>query len=242
VIAKYASKVRCIRQANLGPAAARNRGAEAAGGSVLAFLDADDVWLPERVERMLSRSIDSSAVLCASTVVDEELRPLAERRMKGGPSDTAMLMQAGAVMSCSSNLLIASECFKDANGFDTALSMSADWDFLLRLVERQEVAYLDKPLVLDREHEGNMSRAVGLMERDMKLAYRAAFQRKPNRGISKRQAYGRLHWMLAGSYRDAGHRLPMARNLLRSFVWSPGLISKLLKRSIRKRATGDAGA
>jgi len=47
-------RIRCVRQENAGAAAARNRGVEAAEGKLLAFLDADDIWLPDKLERQAS--------------------------------------------------------------------------------------------------------------------------------------------------------------------------------------------
>jgi glycosyltransferase involved in cell wall biosynthesis len=53
VVARYGPPVRLLRQANAGPAAARNHGAREAHGEWLALLDADDAWLPRKLERQL---------------------------------------------------------------------------------------------------------------------------------------------------------------------------------------------
>lgn len=54
VMAAYGDRIRAVHQENAGPAAARNAGICASRGELLGFLDADDVWLPERLDRLVS--------------------------------------------------------------------------------------------------------------------------------------------------------------------------------------------
>jgi glycosyltransferase involved in cell wall biosynthesis len=69
IVARYGAPVRLIQQANGGTAAARNRAAREARGTWLAFLDADDTWLPEKLECQIpyTTSPNIGIVHCAST-------------------------------------------------------------------------------------------------------------------------------------------------------------------------------
>src|SRR3712207_1758560 len=53
VLATYGNSIRVVQQRNQGVSAARNAGAEVACGDVLAFLDADDVWMPNKLQRQM---------------------------------------------------------------------------------------------------------------------------------------------------------------------------------------------
>jgi hypothetical protein len=80
IIAAFEGRIRRTRQANQGPARARNQGARMARGEFIAFLDDDDVWRPAKVERQVSKLAQRPAaavVYTAVEVVDAEGTTLA---------------------------------------------------------------------------------------------------------------------------------------------------------------------
>jgi glycosyltransferase involved in cell wall biosynthesis len=66
ILARYGDRIRLIHQKNEGPSAARNTGIKAAQGEIITFLDSDDSWLPDKVERQvqLLQATESQGVAC----------------------------------------------------------------------------------------------------------------------------------------------------------------------------------
>jgi glycosyltransferase involved in cell wall biosynthesis len=242
VLAAFGDKVRVIRQSQSGVSSARNRGAGEARGELVAFLDHDDAWLPEKLERQLAAlGAGDTMVVCALQVVDAGGTPQQVWRL--GPTDERLvrgmlLFDGTPTLSCSSSGVVRRERFLEMGGFDPVLSMSADWDLMLRTVLEGGLAYVDEPLVRYRIHGANMSRHVDVMERDMGQAFAKAFAHPrldPALRARRGEAYGRLYRMLAGSYRDAGKRRSAAAAALKGLRHHPALLRDLLTSSYSAR-------
>lgn len=240
VVAEFGNQVLYVRQDRAGVSRARNHGVEVARGEVVAFLDHDDQWCPEKLERQLPEleRPGTGIVLCAMTVVDASGHAIGVKRLRPRADLlTGMLMFDGTeTVSCSSTGLMRRADFRAAGGFDSRLSMSADWDLLLRIGLRSEVGYIDEELVRYRVHDNNMSRDVRRMESDMRYAYEKAFQ-DPGLPdvlrVRRRQAYARLFRMLAGSYQDRGDLMSLARTLARAVAYDPAVLIELATRRYR---------
>ena len=100
IVITYGGSVRCVRQSHAGPSKARNVGVDLAKGSYIAFLDADDLWLPEKNATQLDiieRSEEPIAVFCQmEQFISPEINSLVlddSRLLSNGLSSCTMLIR-----------------------------------------------------------------------------------------------------------------------------------------------------
>jgi glycosyltransferase involved in cell wall biosynthesis len=232
-------RVRCLRlELSRGMAGARNAGAEEAAGELLAFLDADDRWLPRRLDRQLAvlGTTRADAVLCANRVIGTD-PPMGRLVRMDPPHPTleSLLGWRGTVVSTSSNLLIRRETFAELEGFDERLGTAADWELLARLTTRARLAYVDEPLVEYRWHGANASRNADVVERDLSRAYEIVLAReRPGRRV-ERVARAGLHRTLADLHLSRGRRSRGLCHLAQSARYGPILLARRPVARLRRR-------
>lgn len=216
VMRQYGERVRYLRQINGGVARARNRGLDESRGRYVAFLDADDIWLPLKLTRQLSAlafSPEHRVSYTACTMTDPELNPLAvyHRPYTGRSLETLLIRN---FVGTPSSVLGERALFMQTGGFDPVLSQCADWEMWLRVATRSEFLYVDEPLILYREHAGNMSRNVSVLERDTRRVLEKAFGMPEVAGPLRacyEKAVAHNFMVLAGSYFHARHHWDFIR-------------------------------
>jgi glycosyltransferase involved in cell wall biosynthesis len=164
------SRVRVMENATpLGESGARNRGIAESRGRWIAFLDDDDLWAPDKLNRQLDALATTGRVwaYAGEVVVDEELQVL-----QGGPPPppeevAASLPRYNSVPAGASNVVVASRVLSRVGSFDQGLRRTADWDMWLRLVQVGLPAWAPHPLVANCFHPGNMSRDMGLLFKEL---------------------------------------------------------------------------
>ncbi|MFN7948472.1 MAG: glycosyltransferase [Blastocatellia bacterium] len=239
ILDSYGSKIRWFRQDNQGVSAARNRGAKEGNGELIAFLDADDLWLPTKLIRQIERFLDDPAlglVHCGIIEFNDKDEDMATRMegLEGWIANDLLLLQQPVVHGIGSSGLVLRDAFDAVGGFDPRLSTSADWDFCYRVARQYRVGGVAEPLVKYRIHGSNMHSNIGVMEHDMLLAFEKAFSHaSPEVMALRRQAYGRLHLILAGSWFQQKQMRHFLRNIIRSLWFSPQEIMHLLQWPLR---------
>jgi glycosyltransferase involved in cell wall biosynthesis len=160
------SRVEVISTPNQGVAAARNLGIDRATGAFIAFLDADDLWHPTKIEKQLatlsSRGPDWGAVYTLHRVIDQ-----IDQVTQDGPVFTASGFVLGQHLVLKfirngSTLLVRREAAIAVNGFDPTYAARAiggceDLDFELRIAACYKMDVVPEMLVGYRRYFGNMS-------------------------------------------------------------------------------------
>ena len=162
----FGDRIRVIRlPTNQGRSTARNTGWALARGELVAFLDSDDLWAPDKLARQVPCFADPAVALVHTWVakIDANGAPLeadsaalarefALAAARG--SDYAGLTETWCRMYTSA-VLVRREALRTSGGFDPRISNFEDWDVLWRIARSGRVIAIEEPLVMHRTHPGN---------------------------------------------------------------------------------------
>lgn len=152
-------KIRYFRQENQGSAAARNRGVEMAEGELLAFLDDDDQWLPDKLEWQVACLEESDAVMVAGTSLLQGASSKPRWRSRSRAYDVLTLAEffKGNPVGSPGQALIRKADLIRAGGFDATIWGADDLDLWMRLSQSGEIRRYRRPCLLYRQHASNAS-------------------------------------------------------------------------------------
>ena len=155
-------------------AGARMAGIGRTSGDLIAFLDQDDRWLPEKLARQVACFAADPALAAVHTDVeiidadgaprvgaaDRENAHRARIAWGSGSGLSAVLFQKNSIRLASS--VVRRTAFEAIGGFDTSLFGGEDWEFWVRLADRFPIAHLPEVLTQRRVHADNVSRVHSL--------------------------------------------------------------------------------
>jgi glycosyltransferase involved in cell wall biosynthesis len=159
-----------IWKRNGGPGEARNFGVQAARGELIAFLDDDDLWFPEKLEKQIA-CFRSCAEPESVGIIYTGQHQIIDGKLVGGKIDLAhgsvyeYLLFANFIGTCSS-VLIPRRVFEDVGLFDKDLICAQDFDLYLRIARQYQVHAIDGLLIGYRSRPGQITKDPSLNNRD----------------------------------------------------------------------------
>ncbi len=234
ILKSYGQQIKAVFQQNQGVSAARNNGVNESRGEFISFLDADDLWLPAKIEKQVVRfQEDEKLGLVHVGVVEVDANgDFLLERLEGLEGDVSgeLLLIKQTILGGGSGLMVRRDVFDEVGGFDNRLSTSADWDLFYQISSRYPIGFVPEILLKYRVHNSNMHSNVSAMEHDMMIAFEKAFiEMTPELKKIRRRAYGSLHQNLAGSYFAAGNYTAFVSHSFKSLTLDPGNIKHFLR-------------
>ncbi len=233
--------VRCIREPNSGPAAARNAGIRNSNGDFLVFLDADDRLLPEGVEagvRALEARQECAAAIGTYRRTTFDNRPVDTHEQPTVNERQYEQMMEDNWAGFPARAIYRRSLLEHVRGFDSEIDAAADFGFNLAVAREFPIASHPALVAEHREHGRNLSADASVMLTETLAAMRK--QRPYLKGDPERKrAYrqGIRHWkrywgdLLAIQVRQAlreGRRGDALRGVLELVRHRPGAVTRLL--------------
>ncbi len=162
IVERYAGKgVRLVRQENRGLPEARNRGIQETTGELIAFLDCDDMWLPEKTELQMRYLADHPQIGLA-TGLTSWWEPQTGRRgfwkpnLPGSSGTRRQLVVHNAVGNASA-VMVRRCVLEDVGLFDPNQIWAEDWEMWRRVAERWNVGSVDRPVIIYRSTSNSLT-------------------------------------------------------------------------------------
>ena len=228
VLARYDDALRIVSKPNGGMSSARNAGIRAATGDYVAFLDADDRWMPEKLARQVAL-LDAQPELafCAAvaTFEDPDGLTVGEWRGYAGPRAgvSEVFANHGAVAGGASAVVARRGLVFRLGGFDETLAGAEDTDMWIRLACHGGFACIDEPLAVVLRRPGSASRNLVAMRRgalEMTRKNRPLLPPGMRRSYWRRIYAGLLCDYAKWAYREGRSGAAM-RDLLSALCMSP---------------------
>ncbi|MFN4126620.1 glycosyltransferase family 2 protein [Pannonibacter indicus] len=167
-LAQADARVVCLPRSNAGVSAARNAGIAASSAPFIAFLDADDIWLPEKLERQMEAfdrgGSETGFVHSSYFFINGQGMRLPDRNVvppkQRGDIFRPLLLEGYVLSGSASSVLVRRDVLDKAGHFDERLFHGEDWDLWIRLARISKVDFTPEAVVGIRVHDQSAQRRV----------------------------------------------------------------------------------
>jgi len=233
---RYLDRVTYIHQKNQGEPAARNTGMSNATGDFIAFLDADDLWLPEKTQLQMDlfeKHHEYGLVYTDMTTFNDEgvlVQSVRATRKKHYCSGRIFRQLFQETLFGSGSVIFRKACIETVGGFDETFYIGSDYEMWLRMARHFEFGYVDKPLLQYRQHPEMSTRTLGQVPQEgmpwqakvlttILARYPEAVGELGSAVINRRM--GLLYMWLGRSWLDRGNHAAARKLISRALEYSP---------------------
>jgi glycosyltransferase involved in cell wall biosynthesis len=191
---------------NRGAAAARNTGIRAARGELIAFLDADDLWLPEKLSEqvaLMESHLEYGGCVTGFRYETEEGTSIEIPRK---PDSWLREFSKGCAVAPGTTLLVRRRCYDSVGYYDESMPRHEDFDWLLRFVQKYDLGVVKHPLAIVCRSGQPSGEEIGAGNEILVKRYRDLFYSlgrfSGSRAVGKRWLETAIHYFMAGNKRQ----------------------------------------
>lgn len=201
-------RIRYIRhEKNKGGSAARNTGITVSGGDFIGFLDDDDEWMPDKLEKQMAKFMivkkEVGLIYCGTRILEGNRVLVTYYPVEKGDLRTRLLL--GTTIGGTDPALVKKECFDEVGLFDENLKSCQDWDMWKRISEKYEFDFVPEILVNLHSHKHRISTDLASMipgRTAMIRKHEEELRKYPDIYVVHLKRLGKLH-ALNGTWKES---------------------------------------
>lgn len=230
------NRIQYVKQKNGGVSSARNHGYDLSKGEFLAFLDADDIWLPHNLSSKIAKFQNNPSlglVHSDMAVMNEKSELTGEIKAgKEGQLLDDLLSWEGTCIPTPSSILVKRAVLEQVGLFDLELSNAADQEFFFRVASQYPIGRVPKVTWQYRVHANNMHSNIAVMEKDALRAYHLAEKNNLFKSKSFRNLCFSNMYMIVGAswWGDGQNKQKGLKYLLKAVAVYPPAIKKVYRK------------
>lgn len=215
-----------VRQENAGPSAARNTGIARARGAWIGFLDADDWWLPGKLEAHLRRAAEERRVgliYSAVILVEATTGAVEVRRAALEGEVLPKLFYGNVIVGGGSGATVRREALERVGSFDPTIRYGEEWELWLRVAAEYPFAAIDEPLTgrLQRPDSHGATNTIGMRDACLRTLERAFDTYASAYKEHRAKAMAEVYYRAATELHLENARKETCLNLLRTLQQNP---------------------